>query len=65
MLDDTSGTTHRTRVQVRFADGHEDVFFVKTPAISRVARTVVSMARLGRAEIGFYRDAAADRNSRR
>jgi hypothetical protein len=32
--------------------------FVKTPSRSRVARTVVGLLRLARAEIGFYRDAA-------
>lgn len=59
LLDDTSGTTHRTRVLVRRADGSTRVVFVKTPAVSMVARGVVTLSRLDRAEIGFYRDAAS------
>jgi hypothetical protein len=59
VLDDTSGTTHRTRVLVRLVDGSERVVFVKTPAVSMVARGFVAVPRLDRAEVGFYRDAAS------
>jgi hypothetical protein len=59
VLDDTSGTTHRTRVLVRLVDGSTRVVFIKSPAVSMVARGVVGLSRLDRAEIGFYRDAAS------
>ncbi len=58
VLDQSAGTTSRTRVKVRLADGGQRVLFVKTAPRSLVARGVVSLIGLGRAESGFYRDAA-------
>jgi Phosphotransferase enzyme family len=58
VLDQSAGTTRRTRVEVRLIDGRQRVLFIKTPPRSLIARSVVSLAGLGRAEIGFYRDAA-------
>ncbi len=58
VLDESGGTTHRTRVQVRLNDGRQRVLFVKTRPRSLVARGVGNLVGLGRAETGFYRDAA-------
>ena len=58
VLDDTSGTTRRRRLEVRAGDGGTRAVFVKTPSASMLPRVVVTLARLGRAEVGFYRDAA-------
>jgi hypothetical protein len=58
VLDRSAGTTARTRVEVRLLDGGRRVLFVKMPPPSLVARIVVSLVGLGRAEAGFYRDAA-------
>jgi hypothetical protein len=58
VLDQSAGTTCRTRVEVRLIDGRRRLLFVKTPPRSLVARTVVNLVGLGRAEVGFYRDAA-------
>jgi hypothetical protein len=58
VLEETSGTTRRAHVRVVVADGSERMVFVKTPAASLVARSAVRLAGFGRAEIGFYRDAA-------
>ena len=58
VLDQSAGTTCRTRVEVRLIDGSRCVLFIKSAPRSLVARTVVGLVGLGRAEIGFYRDAA-------
>jgi hypothetical protein len=58
VLDQSAGTTARTRVEVRLLDGERRALFVKRPPPSLVARAVVNLVGLGRAEAGFYRDAA-------
>jgi len=60
VLEETSGTTHRTRVEARLGDGRRQVVFVKRPSSSPVARGVVTALGFGRAEVGFYRDAAPE-----
>jgi hypothetical protein len=58
VLDDTSGTTRRRRLEVRAVDGGTRAVFIKTPSASMLPRIVVALGGLGRAEVGFYRDAA-------
>jgi hypothetical protein len=58
VLERSAGTTSRTRVEVRLIDGGQRALFVKTAPRSLVARAVVKLVGLGRAETGFYRDAA-------
>jgi Phosphotransferase enzyme family len=58
ILDESRGTTCRTRIDVRLNDGRQRTLFVKTRPRSPVARSVVSLIGLGRAETGFYREAA-------
>ncbi len=58
MLEETSGTTLRTRVEARLGDGGRRVVFVKRPSSSLIGRGVVTALGFGRAEVGFYRDAA-------
>ncbi|HEY1279413.1 MAG TPA: phosphotransferase [Acidimicrobiales bacterium] len=58
VLDDTSGTTRRRRLAVPAGDGRTRAVFVKTPSASMLPRVVVALGGLGRAEVGFYRDAA-------
>jgi hypothetical protein len=58
VLDDTSGTTRRRRLEVPAGDGRTRAVFVKTPSASLSPRIVVALGGLGRAEVGFYRDAA-------
>jgi hypothetical protein len=60
VLADHSGTTRRRRVRVRLTDGTVVSAFVKTPSWSPVARALVWLPGLDRAEVGFYRDAAAE-----
>jgi hypothetical protein len=60
VLEDHSGTTRRRRVRLRLADGAVVSAFVKTPSWSPVARALVWLPGLDRAEVGFYRDAAAE-----
>jgi hypothetical protein len=60
VLEETSGTTHRSRVEAGFGDGRRQVVFVKRPSSSPVARGVVTALGFGRAEVGFYRDAAPE-----
>jgi len=57
VLEQTSGTTRRSRAEVRTAGGRR-VVFLKRPSRSVLARTVASLSALGRTEVGFYRDAA-------
>jgi len=57
-LDDTSGTTRRRRLAVAAGNGSTRAVFVKTPSASMLPRVVVALGGLGRAEVGFYRDAA-------
>jgi hypothetical protein len=58
VLDETSGTTRRTRIEARSVDGRRRVFFVKRPSSSLLSRGLVTVLGYGRAEVGFYRDAA-------
>jgi hypothetical protein len=58
VLEETSGTTHRARVEVRLGDGDRRVVFVKAPSSALIGRGVVTALGFGRAEVGFYRDAA-------
>jgi len=58
VLDDTSGTTRRRRLGVGAGDGRTRAVFVKTPSAAMLPRVVVALGGLGRAEVGFYRDAA-------
>jgi hypothetical protein len=58
VLADTSGTTRRRRLEVQVVDGRTRAVFVKTPSASMLPRIVVALGGLGRAEVGFYRDAA-------
>jgi Phosphotransferase enzyme family len=58
VLADTSGTTRRRRLEVQAVDGRTRAVFVKTPSASMLPRMVVALGGLGRAEVGFYRDAA-------
>jgi hypothetical protein len=60
VLADHSGTTQRRRVRVRLTDGTVVSAFLKTPSRSLVARALVRLPGLDRAEIGFYRDASAE-----
>jgi Phosphotransferase enzyme family len=60
VLEQSDGTTCRARVEVRLIDGGRRVLFVKTAPRSLVSRGVVSLVGLGRAEIGFYHDAAPE-----
>ncbi len=54
VLDDHSGTTRRTRVRLGSPDGDNLTVFVKQPSRSPVARALVAVPRLSRAEVGFY-----------
>jgi len=54
LIDDYSGTTRRTRARLQMADGDALAVFVKRPSRSPVARALVAVPGLSRAEVGFY-----------
>lgn len=60
VLEEASGTTRRARLRVRHADGSATELFAKAPASSPLARAVVALPGLARAEVGFYRDVAPE-----
>ncbi|WP_419919169.1 phosphotransferase [Candidatus Poriferisocius sp.] len=54
VIDDRSGTTRRTRARLQMTDGDCLPVFVKRPSRRPVARAMVAVPRLSRAEVGFY-----------